>query len=167
LDGKVVTVDAERRLDDIDWQLVVALQQQGRASFRELGQLVGLSPPATAERVRRLEEAGVITGYRAQVDVRKLERPLLVHIRSAPPDKASSDALEQWLRGRDEVLSCAQVTGADCFHLTVAVRDSDALRCFIDGLMDFGPSTTSLVLASTIDAAVVGPPTPSEPRSDG
>lgn len=154
----------EKLLDDIGWKLVVALQERGRASFRELGELVGLSAPAVAERVRRLEEAGVIVGYRAQVDVRKLGRPLVVHVRSAPPDKASSDALEKWVLGRDEILSCQQVTGSDCFHLTVAVRDPDELRVFLDGLMEHGPSTTSLVLANTIDAAVVGPPPDVEDR---
>lgn len=157
----------ERLLDDTGWKLVMALQRNGRASYRELGQLVGLSPPAVAERVRRLEEAGVITGYRASVDVRKLGRPLLVHIRSAPPDKASCDALERWLQGRDEVVACQQVTGTDCFHLTVAVRDSDDLRRFIDGLMDFGPSTTSLVLHNTIADAVVKPPATMDDAATG
>jgi Lrp/AsnC family leucine-responsive transcriptional regulator len=76
-------------LDDVNWQILVALQENARVSFSELGRRVGLTPPAVAERVRRLEEAGVITGYRAQLDVAKLGLPLSAIIRLAPRARRS------------------------------------------------------------------------------
>jgi Lrp/AsnC family leucine-responsive transcriptional regulator len=66
-----VTFRSEKPLDAVDWRLLAELQSDGRLSFKELGRRVNLSAPAVAERVRRLEEAGVITGYRAEIDARQ------------------------------------------------------------------------------------------------
>ncbi|MEV5714306.1 Lrp/AsnC family transcriptional regulator [Amycolatopsis mediterranei] len=71
-----MTFRSEKALDDVDWRLLDLLQADGRLSFKELGRRINLSAPAVAERVRRLEETGVITGYRAQVDARRAGRPL-------------------------------------------------------------------------------------------
>jgi DNA-binding Lrp family transcriptional regulator len=71
-----MTFRSEKPLDDVDWRLLEALQADGRLSFKELGRRINLSAPAVAERVRRLEETGVITGYRAEVDARRAGQPL-------------------------------------------------------------------------------------------
>jgi Lrp/AsnC family leucine-responsive transcriptional regulator len=71
-----MTFRSEKPLDDVDWRLLEALQAAGRLSFKELGRRINLSAPAVAERVRRLEETGVITGYRADVDARRAGQPL-------------------------------------------------------------------------------------------
>jgi Lrp/AsnC family leucine-responsive transcriptional regulator len=71
-----MTFRSEKPLDDVDWRLLEALQADGRLSFKELGRRINLSAPAVAERVRRLEETGVITGYRADVDARRAGQPL-------------------------------------------------------------------------------------------
>src|SRR5881398_4175724 len=75
-----MALQSERSLDSTDWKILRELQQDSRLSSNELGRRVGLSAPATAERVRKLEDAGVITSYGAQVDATKLGLPLLVFI---------------------------------------------------------------------------------------
>src|SRR5436309_5509610 len=72
-----MALQSERSLDQTDWKIICELQQDARLSSNELGRRVGLSAPATAERVRKLEDAGVITGYRAHIDPAKLGMPLL------------------------------------------------------------------------------------------
>ena len=76
---------AVESLDDMDWRLLEALQRDGRASYADLGRLVGLSPSAVTERVRRLEENGVITGYRCEVDPEKLGLPIMALVRLRYP----------------------------------------------------------------------------------
>lgn len=143
----------ERLLDETNRQLLAALQQDGRASYRELGDLVGLSPPAVADRVKRLEDAGVITGYRATIDLAKIGRPLLATVRVAANTKEACLRLEAWCAEQPAVMRCWRVTGADCYHMVVAVSAPEELHSLLDGVMEFGPSTTSLVLSRAVDHA--------------
>ncbi len=143
----------ERLLDETNRQLLAALQKDGRASYRELGDLVGLSPPAVADRVKRLEDAGVITGYRAQVDLAKVGRPLLATVRVAANTKEACLRLEEWCGKEPAVMRCWRVTGADCYHMVVAVASPQELHNLLDNVMEFGPSTTSLVLSRAVDHA--------------
>jgi Lrp/AsnC family transcriptional regulator, leucine-responsive regulatory protein len=87
-----MALQSERSLDQTDWKILRELQQDGRLSYNELGRRVGLSAPATAERVRKLEDADIITSYGAQVDVAKLGLPLLafIQLRCFPDRKARS-----------------------------------------------------------------------------
>ncbi|MEU0790889.1 Lrp/AsnC family transcriptional regulator [Amycolatopsis sp. NPDC005961] len=97
-----MTFRSEKPLDDVDWRLLDLLQTDGRLSFKELGRRINLSPPAVAERVRRLEETGVITGYRAQVDARRAGQPLqaFVEMRCALSSCLSSVVLSTQFEGR-------------------------------------------------------------------
>lgn len=147
----------ERLLDAVGWRLVAELQVDGRASWRELGARVGLSAPAVAERVRRLEEAGVITGYRAEVDLTALGRGVRALVRMSPATVAARDALEVRLAGLEEVLTYHQVTGTDYFVLEVAVGSVVELHRLLDVLLEFAPTTSSVILASPVeDRAVRG-----------
>jgi Lrp/AsnC family leucine-responsive transcriptional regulator len=143
-------------LDDVNWQILVALQENARVSFSELGRRVGLTPPAVAERVRRLEEAGVITGYRAQLDVAKLGLPLSAIIRLAP---RARDAREvgRLVRSLPEVLECHHVTGEDCYVLRVAFPSMSHLESLLEQLLRCGITTTSMVLSTPVAHRVVGP----------
>ncbi len=110
-------------MDEIDQIILGELVRDGRVSFRDLADRVRLSPTATAERVRRLQETGVITGYRAELSPAALGRPLraLIDVRLRPgPDHAS---LEQDLMTHPCVLSGVHVTGRWDYTLTVACRD--------------------------------------------
>jgi Lrp/AsnC family leucine-responsive transcriptional regulator len=145
-------------LDDISWQLLLALQENARLSFSELGRRVGLTPPAVAERVRRLEEAGIIAGYRVDLNVKKLGLPLTAIIRLAPRGRDPRDVsrLVTTLAG---VLECHHVTGEDCYVLKIAVPSMEHLERVLECLRQCGDTTTSMILSSPVTWAKVGPET--------
>lgn len=125
------------------------LARDGRVTVAELGRRVNLSPPAVGERVRRLEQSGVITGYRAQLDLRLLGYPLIaiVRVKPAPGRLATVAGLAQEI---PEVVECHRITGEDCFFLKVALRSIDELGTLLDRFLDYGETTTSIVNASPV-----------------
>ena len=135
--------------DATDLRLLAELQDDARLSLAELGRRVGLSSPAVAERLRRLEEAGVIAGYRAVVDPRKLGYQLgvLIRIRPAPRNIA---AVADIARQTPEVVECHRVTGDDCFVMTAYVRDVEHLEELIDTFTPHGQTTTSIMQSSPV-----------------
>jgi Lrp/AsnC family leucine-responsive transcriptional regulator len=136
-------------IDETDRKIVGELQQNARISFAELGRRVSLSSPAVAERVQRLERAGVITGYRAELDPRALGYPLtaIVRVKPAPGRLARIPELALEL---PEVAECHRITGEDCFYLKVHLRSIEELSTLLDRFLEFGETTTSLVNASPI-----------------
>ena len=100
-------------LDETNRLLITELQRDGRLSLAELGRRVGLSPPAVAERLQRLEQSGTITGYRAEVDPRALGLPLSAIIRIRPSPGQIQNVAER-ARETPEVVECHRVTGDDC-----------------------------------------------------
>ncbi|MBF2048536.1 MAG: Lrp/AsnC family transcriptional regulator [Elainella sp. C42_A2020_010] len=144
-----MTYETKVDLDEIDWQLLDALQEDARLSYTELGKQVGLTRPAVAERVRRLEERGVITGYRAEVDPVKLGLPILAFVRiGAIGDVFASVA--KVVVEIPEVIECHRGTGGECFILKVRVASLPHLEAVIDRLTKFGQVTTSIVLSSVL-----------------
>ena len=145
----------ERLLDATGVAIVAALQEEARLTYHALGRRVGLSPPAVAERVRRLEEAGIITGYRATVDRAKLGWPITVFVQIVT-------AVEQGprfataVRAMPEVLECHRVTGGDSFILKACVASTGHLERFLDQLTPYGTSTTAVVLSSPLERHVIG-----------
>jgi Lrp/AsnC family leucine-responsive transcriptional regulator len=151
------TFDSRSALDDVSWRILIALQENARLSYSELGRRVGLTPPAVAERVRRLEEAGIITGYRVDLDLEKLGLTLTAIIRLAPRGRPSSE-LSGMLSSLPEILECHHVTGEDCYVMKVAVSSVHHLEAFIERLLRHGgESTTSLVLSSPVTHRVIAP----------
>lgn len=118
-------------LDDVDREIIGLLRRNARASWRELGDAVGLSANATAERVRRLERAGVISGYTALLDQAASGRRLvaLVDVRLSSPGAA--DRFEALIGRLDEVTDAAHVTGRSDYHLRVACADPAELDALI------------------------------------
>jgi Lrp/AsnC family leucine-responsive transcriptional regulator len=106
-------------LDATDWSILAELQRDGRVPLTELGKRVNLSASATTERVRRLEEAGVIAGYRADVDLSKVGFAVLAVVRLKYPG-SRHEPLHQLLGERAEILECLRITGDDCYTLKVA-----------------------------------------------
>jgi Lrp/AsnC family transcriptional regulator, leucine-responsive regulatory protein len=136
-------------LDPTDRRLLTELQADARLSLAELGRRVGLSSPAVAERLRRLEGDGVITGYHAQVDPARLGFGLgvLVRIRPAPRQLA---AVAQLARETPEIVECLRVTGDDCYVMTAHVRDVVHLEELIDAFAAYGQTTTSVMQSAPV-----------------
>src|SRR4051812_15018192 len=101
-------------LDDTDWRILAALQRDGRLSFADLAREVAMSPSAVTERVRRLEEAGVITGYRATVAPERVGLPILAYVRLRHPT-GNYRPLHALLDRTPEIVEAHHVTGEDCF----------------------------------------------------
>ncbi|MBZ0309389.1 MAG: Lrp/AsnC family transcriptional regulator, partial [Anaerolineae bacterium] len=102
-------------MDEINWRILEELQQDARISFSELGRRVGLSSPAAAERVRRLEEAGIIEGYQTKINLTRLGLPMLVIIRASTHGNFASEKLAECVQHLPEILECYKVTGDDCY----------------------------------------------------
>jgi Lrp/AsnC family leucine-responsive transcriptional regulator len=140
--------------DATDWQLLKLLQDNARLSFSELGRQVGLSSPAVAERMRKLEEAGIITGYHAEIDVAKVGYSIVAIIRIGSTGSAFTRCAEA-VKDMPEVLECYRVTGADSFYIKVMVPSILHLEALIDQLQPYGETTTTLVLSSTVTRRTV------------
>jgi Lrp/AsnC family leucine-responsive transcriptional regulator len=136
-------------LDETDRRLLIELQVDARLSHAELGRRVGLSPPAVAERVRRLTDDGVIRGFHADVDPRALGYALsaIVRIRPAPRQIAK---VAQLARDTPEVVECHRITGEDCFFAKVHICDVEHLEEVIDHFTVFGQTTTSVMQTSPV-----------------
>jgi Lrp/AsnC family leucine-responsive transcriptional regulator len=142
-------------LDAVNLRLLEELQTDGRLSVAELGRRVSMSPPAVAERVQRLERAGVITGYRAEVDPAALGFAIsaVVRIRPAPGQLAK---IPEIARETAEVSECHRITGEDCYLLRLHLRSIGELEELLDRFTPYGQTTTSIVHSSPVPRR--GPP---------
>ncbi|WP_406090708.1 Lrp/AsnC family transcriptional regulator [Streptomyces sp. NBC_01013] len=136
-------------LDDIDWAIIDELQRDARLSLSELGRRVNLGSSATTERVRHLEATGVITGYRAVVDLAKVGFPVLAVVRLKYPGNRHQP-LRRLLSDRREILECLRTTGDDCYTLKVAATSMEHLEALMDELAGLGSTTTSVVYSQTL-----------------
>jgi Lrp/AsnC family leucine-responsive transcriptional regulator len=142
---------AEEPVDAVNRLLLGELQHDARLSLAELGRRVGLSPPAVAERIARLEREGAITGYRADVDPRALGYGLTAIVRQRPAPRQIAKVAEL-ARATPEVVECHRITGDDCFILKLHVRGVEHLEEVIDAFATFGQTTTSIVQSSPVPA---------------
>lgn len=139
----------ETEIDGINWKILSELQRDARITFAELGRRVGLTTPAVIERVRKLEDCGIITGYRAEIDAAKIGYPITAFIRMSITGVDYSKIIETVSESR-EVLECHRGTGGDSFIIKVAVADVGHLQTLIDKLTPYGITTTSIVLSSPV-----------------
>ncbi|WP_228981602.1 Lrp/AsnC family transcriptional regulator [Streptomyces sp. DH12] len=135
--------------DATDWRILQALQEEGRASFAELARTVSMSASAVTERVRRMEEAGIISGYTAVVDHERLGLPILAFVRLRYPN-GNYKPFHDLLATTPEVLEAHHVTGDDCFVLKVAARSMAHLEQVAGRIGALGSVTTSVVYSSPL-----------------
>jgi Lrp/AsnC family transcriptional regulator, leucine-responsive regulatory protein len=136
-------------LDEINRRLLDELQRDGRVAFAELGRRVGLSAPAVAERVGRLEREGVITGYRAEVDPRAIGYQLAAVVRVRPFAR-QIHKIPEIAAQTPEIVECERITGEDCYLLRLHVRAMDDLEPVLDRFTPFGQTTTSIVHSAPV-----------------
>ena len=136
-------------LDETDVRLLDALVADARISIAELARLVGLSPPSVSERVKRLEEAGVIRGYTVTVDPGALGLPITAVLRIRPIPGQLQKVVEV-LQSLPEVVECDRVTGEDCFIARAHVRSVADLERVIDQVIPFAMTNTAIVQSSPV-----------------
>jgi len=144
-------------LDDVDWRLLELLQEDGRLSFSELGRRVSLSGSAVTERVRRLEERGVITGYAASIDTTKLGLPIEALVR-ARVRSLDTPRFRSAVLPLPQVVAADHVTGEECWVLRVLCRNTAELEELLEKVQRYGETNTSLVLSSPLRRRSVGRP---------
>jgi Lrp/AsnC family leucine-responsive transcriptional regulator len=136
-------------IDQTNLRLIDELQSDARVSLAELGRRVGLSAPAVAERLARLEDDGTIRGYRADVDPRALGYSLSVVIRVRPAPRELKKVADLAVR-TSEVVECHRITGEDCYFMKAHVRDVTHMEEVIDVFAIYGQTTTSIVQSSPV-----------------
>ncbi len=127
------------------------LQRDGRVSLAELARRLHISPPTVAERLTRLESAGVIRGYHAEVDPVAAGYSLTAIVRVRPAPRQLHPVAEL-VRGMPEVVECHRITGEDCYLIKAHVRDVSHLEELIDQLAPYGQTTTSIIQSSPVPA---------------
>jgi Lrp/AsnC family leucine-responsive transcriptional regulator len=139
--------EGEKLLDEIGWRILHELQENARITFAELGRKVGLSTPAVMERVHKLEDAGIITGYHAEINAARVGLPITAFVRLSMTGTVYPKFINA-LEAMPEVIECYRTTGADSVIMKVTVASVQHLEMLIDQLMPYGTTTTSMVLST-------------------
>ncbi len=141
-------------LDPINRRLLQELQADARVTMAELGRRISLSAPAVAERVLRLERAGVITGYRAEVDPKAIGYPIGAVVRVRPTTR-HLQKIPELAKEIAEVVDCHRITGEDCFFIRLHLRSMDDLEGILDRFLVLGQTTTSIIHSSPVAGRVL------------
>jgi Lrp/AsnC family transcriptional regulator, leucine-responsive regulatory protein len=146
-------------LDEVNLRLLAHLREDPRMSMAALSRRVGMSSPAVTERVRRMEEAGVIVGYRLDIDPKALGLPVAAYIRvrPSPGQLPKIAALAEQIA---EVVECHRVTGEDCFIIKVHLPAMDQLDRILDRFLLYGMTTTSIIQSSPVPPRSLPLPVP-------
>ena len=152
-------------IDHISWRILDAVQRDGRISVKALAGKIGLSLPATSERLKRLEEAGIISGYRAVVHPESVGHGVtaVIGLTTPKPDKARLIAA---LKQMPEVIECLHVTGQDSYLLRVVTKDLQHLEAFVGSINGYGETRTSIVMSQPIRSRPVSAPVDEVNRTD-
>ena len=159
-----MTFRSERPLDSLDWKIVDELQSDGRLSFKELGRRINLSAPSVAERVRRLEESGVITGYQARIDPRRAGHPVMAFVEMRC---ALGKCLLMTTTADEypEVVEFHKLSGDHCAMVKVRAGSIEHLEGLLERLGRHGDMRSSMVLSTQYDERPVEPPADDYPRA--
>ncbi|GAA3912406.1 Lrp/AsnC family transcriptional regulator [Actinoplanes auranticolor] len=149
-------------IDRTDWRLLEELQRDGRASYADLARVVAMSPSAVAERIRRMEEAGVIAGYRAVVDPERVGLQVMAMVRLRYPT-GNYRPFHALLDTTPEIIEAHHVTGEDCFVLKVLTRSMRHLEEVTGRISGLGAVTTSVVYSSPLTGRALAPGDQSPP----
>jgi Lrp/AsnC family leucine-responsive transcriptional regulator len=144
----------QRRIEGIDFdesdrRLITALDRNARTSIADLARLIGLSPQSTSDRVKRLEDLGVVVGFTVRLDPAMLGLGIGAYIRIRPA-MGELQRVAQLVAGIPEIIECDRVTGEDCFIAKAFVSRVDDLERVIDQLLPFAQTNTSIIQSSPV-----------------
>lgn len=138
-----------KEIDPINGRILAELQRDPRLSMTRLGRRVGMSSPAVTERVRRLEEGGIIRGYRLDLNPAALGLPVAAYIRIRP-NPGQLPRIAELARQIAEVVECHRITGEDCFILKAHIPAIDQLDRLLDLFLPYGSTTTTIIQSSPV-----------------
>ena len=152
-----MTIDIQNVLDNTDWEILTALQDDARLSFAELGRRVGLSPPSVTERVRRMEETGILLGYHAVIAPKSigLELRVLIDLTTTPHHYP---AVIEFMEDCAAIQSAHHVTGGASFRVEAFVPSITELEDLVGRLSLYGQTKTSIVLSSPVQKTIIAKP---------
>ncbi|MBP1887079.1 Lrp/AsnC family transcriptional regulator [Sinorhizobium mexicanum] len=136
-------------LDDVDCRILEILAANARVSLKELAQEAGLSSPSAAERLRKLEERGVINGFTVSIDPARLGYPLQAVVR-VKPMPGMLHIVEKLIHETPEIVECDKITGDDCFIAKMLVRDMEELDTILDRIAERAQTNTSIVKSTPV-----------------
>ena len=135
--------------DERNLELIRLLQADPRASISELARRIGMSAPAVKERLTRLEEEGVIAGYRLDLDPKALGWPIMVFVRVRPMP-GQLPRIAELARSLPQVAECHRITGEDCFIIKIHLDALESLDKILDRFLAYGQTTTSIVQSTPV-----------------
>ncbi len=142
------------KIDDLNWKILGRLQKNARESFANIGREVGLTPPAVAERVKKMEDMGILEGYRASVS-----HALTGHqLKAIITLRAFMGKLRPFLilaPSLNEVVNCYRITGNENIVMEVVLKDQFHLEQFIDKLIQYGETRTHIILSNVVKNAPI------------
>lgn len=137
----------KNKVDELNWKILECMQQNARESFVNIGKKVGLTPPAVAERVKKMEDLGIIEGYKTIVSHSKIG----LQLRAIVALRAFVGKLKPFLNKVntfDEVVNCYRITGNENIIMEVVLKDQFHLEQFIDTLITYGETRTHIILSN-------------------
>ncbi|MEH6625689.1 MAG: Lrp/AsnC family transcriptional regulator [Motiliproteus sp.] len=144
------------KLDSISWKILSRLQQDGRASLASIARDVSMSLPAVTERIKRMEEQGIIEGYRAVINEAELGRTLKVFIQLKTPASRYRSFLD-YAEQTEAIRECHHITGDGAFIIQVLIEDIRQLEPLVENLSSFGETKTSIVMSSPLMKTMISP----------
>ncbi|WP_149275139.1 Lrp/AsnC family transcriptional regulator [Pareuzebyella sediminis] len=142
------------KIDELNWKILQCIQNNARETFAEIGRKVGLTPPAVAERIKKMEDMGIIEGYKAKVSHARAGYQL----RAIITLRAFMGKLKPFLetvKSFDEVINCYRITGNENIIMEVILKDQFHLEGFIDKLIQYGETRTHIILSNVISNAPI------------
>jgi Lrp/AsnC family transcriptional regulator, leucine-responsive regulatory protein len=136
-------------LDSTDWKILALLQENGRATYSDIALKVNLTPPAVAKRIQRLEDAQILRGYHAEINLERLGYPIICFVNLEVPGRMEEKVV-RFLSEKPQVLECYLIAGQNTFIIKVAAQSINLLNSFLNELVSFGQCTTFIVLSQVI-----------------
>lgn len=143
------------KLDTTDWAILRELQEDARLSYAEIGRRVGLSSPAVQERVKRLEDAGVIKGYHASINPAKVGFPIIAHTRLKQVNGRDRAKVIELINNLPEIIQSIDITGEEGFVLTIIATSHEHLDYVLHQFVPYGQTVTGILMKTYVEHRII------------